>query len=115
MERKTKVLLELVVVIPVLVSIVILTLRVYSAETDSNVRLLAIGIILSAFLGGYNMFKSLFRSGTAKEFEKANKLKEQEIETLKEQLDIEKERRGEEIEAKKKEEEAKKGSLRGKI
>ena len=75
MERKT--ILELIVVIIVLASIVILTLNVYFTETEPNVRLLAIGIILSAFLGGYNMFKSLFRSAEAEELRKANRLEEQ--------------------------------------
>ena len=58
MERKA--ILELVFVIFVLALIVISALNVYFTVTDLNVRLLAVGIILSAFLGGYNMIK-LFR------------------------------------------------------
>ena len=74
---KIKIIPELIVVIIVLASIVILTLNVYFTETEPNVRLLAIGIILSAFLGRYNMFKSLFRSAEAEELRKANRLEEQ--------------------------------------
>lgn len=58
MERKA--ILELVVVIFVLALIGISALKVYFTVTDLNVKLLAVGIILSAFLGGYNMLK-LFR------------------------------------------------------
>lgn len=57
MERKA--ILELVIVISVPALIAILALMVCFAETDPNVRLLAIGIMLSAFLGAYNEFKLL--------------------------------------------------------
>ena len=59
MERK-EILLEFVVVISVLALIAIIALKVCLVETNPNVRLLAAGIFLSAFLGGYNMYK-LFR------------------------------------------------------
>jgi hypothetical protein len=57
MERKAKI--ELVVAIIALVLIGIFPLTVLLMESDSNLRLLAIGIILSIVLGGYNMLKEL--------------------------------------------------------
>ena len=57
MERKAKI--ELVVAIIALVLIGIFPLTVLLMESDSNLRLLAISIILSVVLGGYNMFKEL--------------------------------------------------------
>lgn len=53
MERKA--IFKLVVAIFILVLFAILPLKVYLTETDPNVRLLSIGIILSIFLGGCNM------------------------------------------------------------
>jgi hypothetical protein len=89
MERKA--ILELVVVIFVLALIVYLTGKFYLAKDDPDVGLLAIGIILTAFLGGFSMIKSLFESAEVKELKKANRLKEQEIELLRqpdEQLSV---------------------------
>ena len=86
MERKA--ILELVIVFLGLALIVGLPLKVCFTETDTNLKLLAIGIILSAFLGGYNMFK-LFK-------------KDRMIELKEEELAIERERRKEEIQDRKK-------------
>jgi hypothetical protein len=89
MERKT--ILELVVVIFVIVLIVCLTGKFYLAKGDPDVGLLALGIILTAFLGGSSMINSLFESAEVKELKKANSLKEQEIELLRqpdEQLSV---------------------------
>lgn len=60
MERKTKI--WIVVGVLALVLIAIIPLKVLYSETDQNLRLLAISIILSITLGGVNMLKSLFRS-----------------------------------------------------
>lgn len=75
MERKAK--LELVAVIFVLAIITIPPLKVLFMEPNTNLQLLAIGIVLSIVLGGWNMLKSLFRSAEAKALEKANRLVEQ--------------------------------------
>ena len=75
MERKAK--LELFAVIFVLAIIAIPPLKVLFMETNTNLQLLAIGIVLSIVLGGWNMLKSLFRSAEAKALEKANKLAEE--------------------------------------
>jgi len=101
MERKT--ILELAFVIFPLALIVILPLKVCFTETDLNVKLLAVGIILSVLLGGYNMLK-LFRRDREielKEQEIAQRdrqiaQKDVEIELLKKKVDIEEERRKEE-------------------
>jgi len=74
--------LKLVVAIIVLALIAILPLKVLFTETDTNLRLLAIGILLSIVLGGYNMIKSLFGSAEVEELKNANRLKEREIKEL---------------------------------
>lgn len=53
--------------------------KVLYTETDPNLQLLAIGIILSIVLGGWNMLKSLFRSAVAEELKKANELLREQI------------------------------------
>lgn len=78
MKRSAK--LELVIVSIVLVIIIYLSILAYFAETNTNVMLLVIGIILTAILGWYNMFKSLFKSAEAIALEEANRLKEKEHE-----------------------------------
>jgi len=45
--------------------------KVLRTETDPNLQLLAIGIILTIVLGGVNMLKSLFKSAEVKTLEKA--------------------------------------------
>jgi uncharacterized protein YacL len=64
-------------VIFVLLLVAYFPVYVLCTETKSNLQLLAIGIILSIVLGGFNMLKSLFRSETTKAIEKANKLTEE--------------------------------------
>lgn len=86
MERKAK--LELCAVIFILVIIAIPPLKVLFTETNTNLQLLAIGIILTIVLGGGNMLKSLFKSAEADALEKANRLKAQEIELLKKQMKV---------------------------
>ena len=81
MERKE--ILKFVVAIIALVLIAIFPLKVLFTESDINLRLLAIGIILTIVLGGWNILKSLFRSAEAEELKKMNRLKEEEIKTLK--------------------------------
>lgn len=87
MERKE--ILKLVFAIIVLVLIAIFPSKVLIMENDTNLRLLSIGIILTIVLGGYNMFKSIFKNPVVEELKEANRL-------AKEQLDIEKTKREEE-------------------
>ena len=87
MERKQ--ILKLVFAIIVLVLIAIFPSKVLIMENDTNLRLLSIGIILTIVLGGYNMFKSIFKNPVVEELKEANRL-------AKEQLDIEKTKREEE-------------------
>lgn len=84
MERKE--ILKLIVAIIVLALIAVLPLMVLFTETDTNLRLLASGILLTIFLGGYNMIKSLFRNTVAEELKEANRLKEQEVTLLKNEI-----------------------------
>ena len=84
MERKD--ILKLVVAIIALALIAILPLRVLFTGADTNLKLLASGIILTIFLGGYNMIKSLFGSAVAEELKKANRLNEQKLELFKNQI-----------------------------
>ena len=81
MERKE--ILKSVVAIIALVLIAIFPLKVLFTESDTNLRLLAIGIILTIVLGGWNMLKFLFGSTEAEELKKMNRLKEEEIKALK--------------------------------
>ena len=87
MERKE--ILKLVFAIIVLVLIAIFPSKVLIMENDTNLRLLSIGIILTIVLGGYNMFKSIFKNPVVEELKEANRL-------AKEQLDIKKTKREEE-------------------
>lgn len=87
MERKE--ILKLVFAIIVLVLIAIFPSKVLIMENNTNLRLLSIGIILTIVLGGYNMFKSIFKNPVVEELKEANRL-------AKEQLDIEKTKREEE-------------------
>jgi hypothetical protein len=61
----------------VLVIIAYFPAKVLYTETEPNLQLLAIGIILTIVLGGWNMLQSLFRSAEAKALEKANNLDEE--------------------------------------
>jgi hypothetical protein len=81
MERKE--IQKLVFGIIVLVLIAIFPSKVLIMENNTNLKLLSIGIILTIVLGGYNMFKSIFKNPVVEELKAANRL-------AKEQLDIEK-------------------------
>jgi len=81
MERKE--ILKIVFAIIALVLIAIFPFKVLFTESDTNLKLLAISIILTIVLGGWNMLKSLSRSVEAEELKKMNRLKEEEIKTLK--------------------------------
>ena len=80
---KKKEIQKLVFEIIVLALIAIFPSKVLIMENDTNLKLLSIGIILTIVLGGYNMFKSIFKNPVVEELKEANRL-------AKEQLDIEK-------------------------
>ena len=80
MERKE--ILKFVGAIIVLGIIAYFPCNVLATETNPNLQLLAIGIILTIVLGGYNMIKSLFGSAEVEELKNANRLKEREIKEL---------------------------------
>ena len=80
-----KALLELVIVSFVLAIIAYLSIEGYRTEADPSVGQLALGIILTAFLGWYNMFRLLRR-------DKRIEVEEKKLETMKEQLAQDKKR-----------------------
>ena len=83
--------LELLIVTIILATVVYLSSKVYCTETDPSVRLLALGIILPAILGWYNMFKLFWKDKRIEveekkleEMKKQGAQKDTEIEALKE-------------------------------
>ena len=87
MERKE--IRKLVFAIIALVLIAIFPFKVLFTESDTNLRLLAIGIILTIVLGGWNMLKSFFKesalSRQVSALEEANRLTIQKMEDEKKQ------------------------------